>query len=182
LTNIEDIKKENNLRLEILYREKNDWLMSCAYNITKNRDIAEELVAELYLYVAERGNPSIWWGNSFNLMYLHSFLKTRFINMVKQINKFDSISDTFDIQDEEYNKEFDIKIQNTYNAIVEDIENLKRTKMWSSAKLAEMYFFSDLTLEGLAEEIGISKSTSFLNVRKIKTHIRKNHQNPFREE
>ena len=45
---IEEIQKENNRRLDILYRVKNDWLMSAAYNITKNRELAKELVAELY--------------------------------------------------------------------------------------------------------------------------------------
>ena len=58
---IKDIQKENTRRLDILYRKKNDWLMSAAYNLTKNRELAKELVAELYLYIAERGNPNIWW-------------------------------------------------------------------------------------------------------------------------
>ena len=43
----EEIQTENNRRLDILYREKNDWLMASAYNITKDRESAGELVAEL---------------------------------------------------------------------------------------------------------------------------------------
>jgi hypothetical protein len=56
---IKDIQKENNRRLSILYTKKNDWLMAASYNLTKNRENAQELVAELYLYIAERGNPNI---------------------------------------------------------------------------------------------------------------------------
>jgi DNA-binding transcriptional regulator GbsR (MarR family) len=56
--------------------------------------------------------------------------------------------------------------------------------MWSSARLAELYFFSGdkMTLDKLSKDIGISKSTSFLNVKKIKQHIRLTKKNPFRNE
>jgi DNA-binding transcriptional regulator GbsR (MarR family) len=180
---IEEIQKENNRRLDILYRTKNDWLMSAAYNITKNRELAKELVAELYSYIAERGNPNIWYGtDDFNMMYLHSFLRTRHINMVKSNGKVQTISDTYDEVDENYDEELDTKIQQSYDEIVDEIQQLQKTKMWSSARLAELYFFSGdkMTLDKLSKDIGISKSTSFLNVKKIKQHIRMTKKNPFR--
>ena len=53
--------------------------------------------------------------------------------------------------------------------------------MWSSARLAELYFFQpDMTLDKLSKDIGISKSTSFLNIKKIKQHIRLTKENPFK--
>jgi hypothetical protein len=45
-----------------------------------------------------------------------------------------------------------------------------------------MYFFSDKTLEGLSNDVGISKSTTFLHVKKIKKHIRATIPNPFKKE
>jgi len=179
---VEEIQKENNRRLDILYREKNDWLMASAYNITKDRESAQELVAELYTYVAERGNPNIWWGNDeYNMMYLYSFLKTRWINQIKQNNKNVRLSDTYDREDEVYNEEVDTKMQKCYDDIVDEINNLQKTKMWSSARLAELYFFTpDMTLDKLSKDIGISKSTSFLNIKKIKQHIRLTKENPFK--
>jgi len=42
-----------------------------------------------------------------------------------------------------------------------------------------MYHFSDMTLETLSKEIGISKSTSFINVKKIKNHLKEKIDNPF---
>lgn len=180
---IEEIQKENNRRLDILYRVKNDWLMSAAYNITKNREIAKELVAELYSYIAERGNPNIWYGaDDFNMMYLHSFLRTRHINMVKQNGKIQSLPDYYDEVDESYDEELDTRVQKCYDDIVDEIQQLQKTKMWSSARLAELYFFSGdkMTLDKLSKDIGISKSTSFLNVKKIKQHIRMTKKNPFR--
>lgn len=181
---VEEIQKENNRRLDILYRQKNDWLMASSYNITKDREAAQELVAELYTYIAERGNPNIWWGeDEYNMMYLYSFLKTRWINQIKQNNKNVRLSDTYDREDEVYNEEGDTKIQKCYDDIVDEINKLQRTKMWSSARLAELYFFTpDMTLDKLSKDIGISKSTSFLNIKKIKQHIRLNKENPFRND
>ena len=177
-----EIQKENNRRLDILFRQKNDWLMASSYNITKDREAAEELVAELYSYIAERGNPNIWWGkDEYNMMYLHAFLKTRWINQIKQRDKNVQLPEKWDKVDEEYNEELDIKMQQSYDDIVNEINELQRTKMWSSAKLAELYFFTpDMTLDKLSKNIGISKSTSFLNIRKIKQHIRLTKKNPFK--
>ena len=177
-----EIQKENNRRLDILFRQKNDWLMASSYNITKDREAAEELVAELYSYIAERGNPNIWWGkDEYNMMYLHAFLKTRWINQIKQRDKNVQLPEKWDKVDEVYNEELDIKMQQSYDDIVNEINELQRTKMWSSAKLAELYFFTpDMTLDKLSKNIGISKSTSFLNIRKIKQHIRLTKKNPFK--
>lgn len=180
----EEIQKENNRRLDILFREKNDWLMASSYNITKDREAAQELVGELYLYIAEKGNPSIWWGpDEYNMMYLYSFLKTRWINAVKQLNKNQSLPESWDDVDTPYNEELDRKIQRCYDEVVKEIQTLQQTKMWSSARLAELYFFTpDMTLDKLSKDIGISKSTSFLNIRKVKHHIRLTKQNPFRND
>jgi DNA-directed RNA polymerase specialized sigma24 family protein len=177
-----EIQKENNRRLDILFRKKNDWLMASAYNITKDREAAQELVAELYSYIAERGNPNIWWGeDEYNMMYLHAFLKTRWINRIKQRDKNVQLPEKWDKVDEVYDEDLDIRMQQSYDEIVTEINELQRTKMWSSARLAELYFFTpDMTLDKLSKDIGISKSTSFLNIKKIKQHIKLTKKNPFK--
>lgn len=177
-----EIQKENNRRLDILFRKKNDWLMASSYNITKDREAAEELVAELYSYIAERGNPNIWWGeDEYNMMYLHAFLKTRWINRIKQRDKNIQLPEKWDKIDEEYDVDLDIRMQQSYDEIVAEITELQRTKMWSSARLAELYFFTpEMTLDKLSKDIGISKSTSFLNIKKIKQHIKLTKKNPFK--
>jgi len=71
-TQINKIAKENSHRLEVLYTQSHNWLSSVAYNISKDKDVADDLVGELYLYLAEKCNPSIWYNNSFNLMYCHA--------------------------------------------------------------------------------------------------------------
>lgn len=179
----EEIHTENCRRLDILYREKNDWLMAAAYNITKNREWAKELVAELYTYIAEKGNPNIWYGaDEYNMVYLHSFLRTRFINMLKSMKRFEEL-ELDEVEDIPYDADLDRRVQETYDSVVGEIMDLQKTKMWSSARLAELYYFTpEMTLDKLSKMIGISKSTSFLNVRKIRQHIQLNKKNPFRDD
>jgi DNA-binding transcriptional regulator GbsR (MarR family) len=117
------------------------------------------------------------------MMYLYSFLKTRWINQIKQRDRNVPLSNNWDMVDEEYNEELDSRMQKSYDDIVNEINELQRTKMWSSARLAELYFFTpDMTLDKLSKNIGISKSTSFLNIKKIKQHIRLTKDNPFRKD
>ena len=179
---LQQILKENNRRLDLLCKTKHTWLLKAAYNITKNADVSDDLVSELYLYIAERGNQNIWYGkDEFNMMYLHSYLRTRWINLIKKASKTERISDDWDTIDEDYDIDLDERIQSTYDEVVDEIKELQKTKMWGSARLAELYLFNDdMTLDKLSKEIGISKSTSFLNVRKIKQHIRNTKANPFR--
>jgi predicted DNA-binding protein YlxM (UPF0122 family) len=53
--------------------------------------------------------------------------------------------------------------------------------MWTSAKLYELYWYSDKNLNEVADAIGISKSTTFLAIRKIRTHMKEILDNPFND-
>ena len=65
--------------------------------------------------------------------------------------------------------------------IKQELDTLKSTKMWTSAKLYELYAFSELTMEELSNEVGISKSTVFLNIKKVKQHLKTLIDNPFKD-
>jgi hypothetical protein len=171
---------ENNKRLEILCSEHMDWLLSIGYNITKNRELSKELIGDLFLYLAEKGNPSLYYDTSFNLMYCYSFIKTRFLNHIKANKKFETISDSYDEVETEYDYEKDERLQKAYSDVQTEIMDLQKTKMWTSARLAELYLYSDKTLEGVSKDIGVSKSTSYLHVKRIKKHLKEKIENPFR--
>lgn len=175
-----DSKRENTKRLETLYRKHHKWLTAVSYNLAKDKDIADDLVGELYVYLGEKCNPSLWYLDSFNLMYLHSFIKSRFLNRVKVANRNAPLSDSWDDIDEEYDSDFDEKLETAYNDIVKELKDMEYTKQWASSKLYQLYAFNeDMTLEKLAKEIGISKSTAFLNCRKTKLHLKETIKNPF---
>jgi DNA-directed RNA polymerase specialized sigma24 family protein len=173
---------ENTKRLEVLYRESHSWLLAATFNIVKDKDVAEDLVAELYVYLGERINPSLWWGNSFNVMYCYSFLKSRFLNKVKRDKKIQYQANTeSDTPDNEYDIESDERIAKAYNGVIDELKNMERTKLWPASKLAQLYFFGEkMTLEKLSSEIKICKSTSFTQIKRAKKHLRETIDNPFK--
>ena len=176
---------ENTKRLEVLYRESHPWLIAATFNIVKDKDVAEDLVGELYVYLGERINPSLWWGQSFNVMYCYAFLKSRFLNKIKRDKKIQYQPDTeSDTPDDEYDIESDEKIDRAYNQVIDELKNMERTKLWPASKLAQIYFFSEekMTLEKLSSEIKICKSTSFTQIKRAKKHLRETIENPFTHE
>jgi uncharacterized protein YktA (UPF0223 family) len=92
------------------------------------------------------------------------------------------LHDSWDTPEEEYNVEYDKSMEDAYESVVEELKRLEKTNMWAPSKIAQMYFFNDFTLESLSKELGICKSTSFLNVKKVKTHLRTTIKNPFKEQ
>lgn len=175
------VQLENTKRLETLYKQSHNWLTAVAFNLSKDTNIAEELVGELYLYLGEKCNPSLWYLNSFNLMYCHSFIRSRFFNKIKSDKRKTQWTSANDDIVEEYDTEWDERLEVAYNDIVAELKNMERTRGWASSKLYQLYAFDkDMTLERLASEIGISKSTAFLQTKKAKVHLRTVIKNPFK--
>lgn len=167
-------------RLQTLYTDSHQWLYNMAYNVTKNRDSAEDLVQDLYLYLAEKCNPSIFWGNSYNIMYCQTYLKCRWINKQKRGNKIvikeEVHSDEIDIP---YDIDRDRAIQQAFDDVMHQLKHLETTKMWPSSRIFQLYWMSDKTLDTVAKDIKISKSTTFLAVKKIRKHLKEVINNPF---
>lgn len=174
--------KETNKRLDILFRKHNNWLLACAYNKSKDKTISNDLVGELYLYLAEQQNPKLFYRDSFNLLYCYNFIGSRYINYIKRQNKSVHPQQFTDREDVPYDVEYDKRLHDAYDNIKEELKNLKQTKLWPSAKLYELYAFCDITLDELAKEVGISTSTTFLRVKEIKLYLKQKINNPFNEE
>ena len=173
-------QKEHQKRLEVLFLKHHKWLSQCAYNISKDVDIGDDLVGQLYIYLAEKVNPALYYADSFNLMYARSFLSSRFLNKTKRDKKV-IYCEEYDTDEavEEYDLQTDIAMENAYDNVLGELNHLKTTKLWSSARIYELYVFGEYTLDGLAKELNLSKSTVFLAVKKIKGHLKKQIQNPF---
>ena len=175
------IQIENNKRLDVLYRKSHNWLIAVAFNLSKDTEVADELVGELYLYLAEKCNPAIWYLDSFNLMYCHAFISSRFYNRIKAGKRNVELSDTYDEVEEEYNVDADEKLDDTYNQVVDELKRLEKTRLWAPSKIYQMYAFDgEMTFEKLASELKLSKSTVYLNCKKVKKHLKDNLNNPFK--
>lgn len=173
---------ENNKRLDLLYRKHNEWLRKVAWNLCGDVDMVDELVSELYLYLAETPNENIYYHDgTFNLGYCNSFLKSRFINKIKVENRYSEYEPNEDIEEEVYNTTYDEGLDATYNNIKTYLKSKQTQKDWASAKIAELYYFGKgFTIEGLAKELNVSKSTVFLHIKKMKKEIKQNIDNPFK--
>jgi len=174
--------QENSDRLDVLYRKHHKLFMGTAYNITKNEVVAEDLVQDLYLYLGEKSREKLWYKDSFNLLYCINFLQTRFLNKVKRDKKISYTADIKDnIVDTDYNTEFDEKLDKAYEQVLIEVKNLHNTNMWTSSKLYEIFWVTNptMTLKELSETIGISNSTSFIHIKKVKEYLKQNIENPF---
>jgi DNA-directed RNA polymerase specialized sigma24 family protein len=177
---VNKIQKENNKRLDVLFRNSHGWLSAVAFNLSKDKEVSDELVGELYLYLAEKCNPALWYLDSFNLMYAHAFLNSRFLNRIKAAKRNVPLSDSYDEVENEYDVDADEKVEDVYNKMVDELKRLERTKLWAPSKIYQMYAFDkEMTFEKLASELKLSKSTVYLNCKKIKKHLKDNLDNPF---
>lgn len=171
---------ENTKRVELLHIKHREWLDKVGFNITGDRTESDDLISDLYMYLLEKNNEKIWYEDgTFNLQYCRSFLMTRWVNKIKIKNRY--TNKEIELEYEPYNEEEDLRIQQTYDDLINELKELEKTKLWASAKLASMYWFGEDTLESLSNKIKVSKSTTFLNVRKIREHLKNTLENPFNE-
>ena len=175
------MQTECNKRLDTLYRESHTWLLKAAYNICKSMHESEELVSDAYVYLAKECRPKLWWGNSYNLIYLQKFLKHRWYNRAEKLGRYIHTGDItiMDKEYEIYDEDKDIAVMEAYENVMQELKDLQVTRLWPAARLYEMYWCSDDTLNEVAGKIGISKSTTFLAIKKIRKHMALTIQNPF---
>jgi RNA polymerase sigma factor (sigma-70 family) len=176
------MRNEISKRLDVLHRNHYKWLFSCGFKVSKSKETTEDLIQELYIYLAERNDEALYFNDSFNLQYCRSFILSRFYNLIKVENRSSPLADDYEKEENPYNLEWDLKLQTSYSEVLKELAEMKKQKGWSSAFLAEMYWFSDTTFEDLAKKINISKSTAFLNVRKVKEKLKNKLDNPFQDE
>lgn len=178
------VQKELVKRMKILYTNHHKWLLQASLNITKNMEDAEDLIGDLYLYLMEKGSKQVYYKDSFNLLYCHRFLTTRWVNKVnrnkRMISNDNFIEDSWDLQDEPYPIEEDQRIMEAYEKVQTELHRLSKTRMWTQAQLFSLYHMSDDTMIEVANKIGISKSTTFISIKKIRDYLKQNIQNPFR--
>jgi len=77
-----------------------------------------------------------------------------------------------------YDEERDTLIMDIHNQIINELKSLSQTRMWPQARIFSLYFESDDTMESLAKKIGISKSTTFLAIKKIRRYLNEVIPNP----
>ena len=136
------IELECERRLTNLFNESHSWLIQAANKITKNKSTSEDVVMELYEYLHKKQNVKLFWGpNSYNLKYCSKFIRHRFINKTKKLNRTTYVEDVIDNEvDIPYDVERDLAIQKAHEEVLSELKKLEITKMWPSARIFELYW------------------------------------------
>lgn len=177
---IETGSLEHNQRLTNLVNNHETWLRQVMYNLTTNEDVVDDMIQELYLYLSERRDRELYYLDSFNLKYCYLFLRSRFTNLIKRENKNIYVGKFKDTPNDDYDDRWDNELEKFETSVKQELKRLQSTSMWSSAKIYEMYQFGDDTMETLSDKIGISKSTTFLSVKKVKEHLKNTIDKPIK--
>jgi DNA-directed RNA polymerase specialized sigma24 family protein len=170
-------------RLTDLFNQHHNWLIKSANKITRHKQESECLVQELYQYLHEKCNPNLFGITTpYNLFYCSKFLHSRFINKTKKLNRTILVEDiNNDNEDIPYDEDWDLLLQKTHEEVLNELKKLSTTRMWPAAKIFELYWMSEDTLDQTAKKIGISKSTCFLAVKKCRKYLEQVIENPFDE-
>lgn len=175
--------QELRARVEVLYKKHYIWLLQSSKNITRNKLEAEDLIGDLMIYLLEKGTPKIYYKDSINTMYCYRFLQTRWVNKIVKKNKLkikDSLTPLhYEVLDEIYSVEEDERIMEAFDSVQIELERLSKTRDWPKAKLFSLYYDSDDTMLQVANKIGICKSTMFINIKRIREHLKETCPNPF---
>lgn len=177
------IEQECERRLVYFYNKSYKSLIQIANKVTKHKEASEDIVMELMEYLHKQQNPKLWWGkDSYNIMYASKFIKHRYLNKTKKLNRITYVEDLYsDEIDIPYDEDRDFNIQTAHEEVLRELKHLEQTKLWTSSKIFQLYWMSTDTLDEVAHKIGISKSTTFLAVKKIRKYLEEVIENPFNE-
>lgn len=168
------MKKLNNIELvEIVYKNHHTWITQVAYNFTQDRDTADDLTQELYLYLMQMKDINkIRYNNTVNLFYLYKALKSKFLNGIKQSKKITVLpveEDYLEIEDQEYSYDKDEEFE-TMLAATKDL--LEKDIHWFDAKLLQTYINENHSIASLHQATGISKSSIWTSLDKTRKYIK----------
>ena len=119
---------ENSTRVEVLYKRHYKSLLNYANNITKDSEISEELLSQLFEFLLTKIQPKLYYADSFNLAYAQRFIFSKFINYINEKNKLIELNNNLEVFEEEEDYDYiqDNKIEElkqTYLNIVNECKN-----------------------------------------------------------
>ncbi len=78
----------NSERVDLLYRKHKDWLQAVAFNFTKSKDKAEDLLQDVYLHLLQMKDLEkiIYSERDLNLYYIYKLVRSKFINSTNKRN------------------------------------------------------------------------------------------------
>lgn len=173
------MKNQSNAEVvKVVYDNHHNWLLQVGFNFCQDREKAEDLVQELYVYLLEMKDiGKIGYNSTVNLFYLYKILKSKFLNQIKQNNKITVLAieeDYLNIEDLEYDedkdREFESMLKTTKHLLESEIH-------WYDSKLLMTYINEKHSIASLHKATGISKSSIWTSLTKTKGYIKNSYDN-----
>lgn len=96
------------------------------------------------------------------------------------MNKFVFRNDIDLIDGPAYDEQYDLDVDQAVRDVMKELEQVSKTSLWARGGIFQLYMLSDKTLEQVATDTGISKSTVLLSVKRIKEHLTARIKRPIR--
>ena len=165
----------NSQRVSALYKKHHSWLIACAFNLTGNKEEAENLIQDVYLQLLEMQDLEkiIYNTTDLNLFYLYKIIKSKFLNNIKAAQKLNKVAlkpeliDT--VAEEEYDHHED---ENTEKLLLLVNQTLSGSLHWFDSKLFVTYIEDNHSIQSLSDATKISKNAIFTSLRKTKILIK----------
>ena len=152
--------------------------MQVAFNFTQDREAAEDLTQELYLYLLDMQDINkIRYNGTVNLFYLYKALKSKFLNGIKQSKKIQVMpieEDFLELEDLEYDYDKDQEFETMLEATK---ELLDKEVHWFDSRLLITYLDENHSIASLHKATGISKSSIWTSLTKTKSYIKQSYGN-----
>jgi DNA-directed RNA polymerase specialized sigma24 family protein len=172
-----NLKEQTNTELvQLVYKEHHKWLLQVSFNFCQDKDAAEDLTQELYLYLMQMKDiDKIRYNNTVNLFYLYKALKSKFLNGIKQSKKIQVLpieEDFLEIEDLEYDYDKDQEFETMLEATK---ELLDKEVHWFDSRLLITYLDENHSIASLHKATGISKSSIWTSLTKTKSYIKQSY-------
>lgn len=154
---------ENNTRVEVLYTKHYKSLINYANNITKNPEISEELLSQLFLFLLEKKQSKLYYADSFNLSYCQKFIFSKFINYINEKNRFNELNDNFDCEIEEYDLIEDNKVEELKQAYIDIVNECKNKNKYGPSYVKNKLY--GLSVKNCAKQMKVHLNSIYNNFR-----------------
>jgi RNA polymerase sigma-70 factor (ECF subfamily) len=165
----------NGERVALLYYKHKDWLAAVAFNFTKNKERAEDLLQDVYLHLLEMKDLEkiIYSERDLNLFYVYKLIRSKFINSTNKKKRLSTTTLNEDVQEFSQNEEYNYDKDETTEKLLEIVDKALREELhWFDSRLFETYLYDEHSIQSLHEATRISRNTIWVSLNKTKNYIK----------
>lgn len=169
----------NGERVSLLYKRHKDWLLAVAFNFTKDRLTAEDLLQDVYLHLLEMKDLEkiIYSEKDLNLFYIYKLVRSKFINSTNKRKKLPQTLLDEDVQEFSANQEYDIDKDENQEMLLKIVSEGLDELHWFERKLFETYHGEEHSIQSLHEATKISRNTIWVSLNKTKNYLKQKAKN-----